>query len=163
MSQIQGVIDRIWTKQKPSPKTGKTMTLYYCMVDGAEYALGFRTFLKEGQYVTLDVEPKFGEMQAKVAGAPQPSVAVVPQRTPPPPKVDFPVPNGDKGVSICRQSSLNRAIETVALQGTKFKSREDLVAEILEIAYEYTDFVTGQREVKQAQAMQAYEEQAQEA
>ncbi len=171
---IQGVIDSIYTKDitiKTGKRAGSTTQVYHAMINGHDVNLGFETKLSTGENVTLNVEHKYGGYQlvqqqsgatkgnttGPVAGASETAFTPVA-----PKKQDFPVAIESTGTSICRQSSLNRAVETVeTMIGAKVftpSHADSVVEKTLELAYLYTDFVTGQREAKEAAARAAYNE-----
>jgi len=169
---ISGVIAQIYTKEittKFGPKN-----VYHAMIDGHDVNLGFKTMLQNGETVSLPVEHKYGGyqlIQGQVVPAGSPStVGATPVATPSagpaqipraPASRAFPVDTNTKDISIIRQSSLNRAIESVTLlwhQGLFTPiTEQDYLDKVFELALLYTDFGSGQREVKQAEAMQAYD------
>lgn len=161
--QITGVIDSIYTKEvttKFGPKN-----VYHAMINGHDVNLGFNTKLSQGESVVLNVENKYGGyqlLQGAPAGTPTP-VQPAGSGGPTvgrPSKAAFPVDINANGTSICRQSSLNRAVESViALMDVNLislKTEQEYLDKVFEIAYQFTDFTTGQREVKQANAQAAY-------
>lgn len=166
--QIAGVIDSIYTKEvttKFGPKN-----VYHAMINGHDVNLGFNTKLSQGETVVLNVENKYGGyqlLQGPATGTPTPvgpagsnsgSSGAVQSR--PAAKQAFPVDINANGTSICRQSSLNRAVEVVSLMVAEsifvMKNEQEFLDKVFEIAYQFTDFTTGQREVKQAAAQAAY-------
>lgn len=163
--QIAGVIDSIYTKEvttKFGPKN-----VYHATINGHDVNLGFNTKLSQGENVVLNVEHKYGGYQllegapsgtptpVQPAGSGGPTVAA-----PRPGKAAFPVDINANGTSICRQSSLNRAVEAVSALMKDgiiiLKTEQEYLDKVFEIAYQFTDFSTGQREVKQANAQAAY-------
>ncbi len=171
--QIAGVIDSIYTKEiqiKNGPRTGQTTQIYHATINGHDVNLGFETKLSQGENVVLNVEHKYGGYQL-LQGAPsgQPTsvpaagigTAVAAPRNPAA-RAAFPVDIDSTGTSICRQSSLNRAVELVSLMVAEsivvMKTEQEYLDKVFEIAYQFTDFTTGQREVKQANVQAAYNE-----
>lgn len=162
--QIAGVIDNIYTKEvntKFGPKN-----VYHATINGHDVNLGFQTKLSEGENVVLNVENKYGGyqlLQGAPSGEPTPvgpktASQMVTGRTAA--KQAFPVDINANGTSICRQSSLNRAVESVLMMLDNdiltLKTEQEYLDKVFEIAYQFTDFATGQREVKQANAQAAY-------
>ncbi len=168
--QITGVIDSI-TTQTVNTKNGPK-PVYHAQIMGHDVNLGFKTECVEGQQVVLNVEHKYGGyqlIQGQPVGTPTPVGQFVaapnaPASAAPAPvrqvKAAFPVDPNTKDTSIIRQSSLNRAIESVhQLMDDSvlvFGNESDYQEKVLEFAYFYTDFGTGQREVKAAAAQAAY-------
>jgi hypothetical protein len=167
---IEGVIDSIYNKQvttKFGPKA-----VYHAMVNGHDVNLGFKTNHVEGETVRLNVEHKYGGYQliqgngAGSTATPRPSQQDTPAAAAPPATRSkgpaFPVDTNTKDISIIRQSSLNRAMEAMdILMASEIiapKTVEEFNKQVLAIAYEYADFGSGQREVKQAAAIAGYEE-----
>ncbi len=182
---IEGVVQSLWTKQKTS-KAGNPFTLHYANVDGTEVCLGFRNEenIEKGESVSLNVEEKFGELQVVSGKSTHGSSGAV--NTTIPKSGDqsaklgrdsrgyqsaFPVPKNTKDISICRQSSLNRAIELVQAFPSSFlgkdddyeylPSSEEITEAVISLAYEFTDFVTGHREEKAAEEIQKVQAQYQ--
>lgn len=171
--QIIGVVDSIYTKEV-NTKFGPR-SVYHATVNGHDVNLGFQTELTEGEAVVLDVEHKYGGYQLIQGGAkkrknyintppakgptPKAEPKVVPKKGP-----AFPIAVNNESTSIIRQSSLNRAVESVhKLMDAGVitaKTEAQYQNKIFEYAYLYTDFGTGQREVKAAAAMRAEEEDA---
>jgi hypothetical protein len=171
MTTIQGNIDSIYTKAVPikrGPRAGQDGTVYHAMVNGYDVNLGFKCDFEEGELVTWNVEEKFGGWQLVKGGAPQaaasnsePSTASKPNTGPittGTAPTEFPVPKNTKGISICRQNSGGHAAVIVAAlikQGV-IKDQAEAAQAFLELAYEITDFATGQREAAMADAKAAY-------
>jgi hypothetical protein len=165
--QISGVIDSIYTKEV-NTKRGPA-NVYHATINGHDVNLGFQTKLSQGENVVLNVENKYGgyqliqgdptgpTTQVSAANASGNNGAVQPR---PAAKQAFPVDINANGTSICRQSSLNRAVESVVAMMKDgilmLKTEQEYLDKVFEIAYQFTDFSTGQREVKQAAAQAAY-------
>lgn len=154
--QVTGTIDSIRKVSKTS-KAGKPFSLYYADVDGFNdpVCLGFKIppNVSEGKNVDWDVEFEYNEYKYKGATG-----TVISKGSPPAskrqPTMDFPVPFTDKGQSICRQSALKAAVELHAAliaSGAMLwdvTKMEGLTNSVIDMAYDLTDFSTGQREVK---------------
>lgn len=173
--QIQGTIESLYTKDitiKRGARAGSTSPVYHAVINGHDVNLGFQTSLVEGQSVVLDVETKFGGYHlvepgkgnvpsANGVAAASPSVASknIKSTTSAP---AFPLGTNTKDISIIRQSSLNRAVEVVTLMinaGLYVPDHADsLMEKVFQVAYQFTDFGSGQREVKQAAVIAAYNE-----
>lgn len=157
---VKGQISAIRTKEvttKFGPKA-----VYIAVIDNQEINLGFKHNFSEGEVVSIEVEHKYGSLQY-IGPAQAGAVATPPQATPQGSNAGasnaaFPVKTGANGTSICRQSSLKAALEMVVLlrdEGClKGFNEEQLRAKTIAIAYEFTDFATGQREVKAARVAQ---------
>lgn len=155
--KVEGTVDSVYSKTK-STRSGKDVTIYYGTVEGTEVNLGFKPVWSEGEYVNVEVAEKYGEYQitgkAKPGSAP---AAKTPSKGAPNKggsfnRGSFPLEPTDNQVSIIRQSSLNRAVEVVEdlVEANVFTpgSEEEYLEKIWELAYQFTDFGTGQREVK---------------
>lgn len=175
MEEVIGVIDSIYTKSIPiktGARAGQDGTVYHAMINGEDINLGFKNAYSQGQQVSLNVERKpwgltlvngITPLSGSSATNTQTNSSAVPAQARATPRTSspaFPVQPDTNGTSICRQSSLNRAVETIGqLIAAKVfapKTEEEYLNKVWDIAYQYTDFVTGQREVKQAAAMMAY-------
>lgn len=171
--QIVGKIDSIYTKTitiKNGARAGQDTQVYHAMINGHDVNLGFKHNFTEGESVTLNVEEKYGGYQVvqgntavantgPVVGAPTTAAgtgAGGPSKVP----SAFPVHPNANGTSIVRQSSLKAAIEVVDNMKrdgvVMLPLEEQYIEKVLEVAYIFTDFGTGQREVKQANAMACY-------
>lgn len=166
MEQISGKIDNIYTKTVSTRFGDKEV--YHAVVNGNDINLGFKCDYVEGETVTLNVEHKYGGYQlvqtgtkasGSTGGSPAPASNAPTGSKPSAPA--FPINKNTKDISIIRQSSLNRAIEAVSVmmkEGYVIVSNEqEYLDKVLEVAYMFTDFGSGQREVKQAEAMAGYE------
>ncbi len=164
---ISGVIDSI-TTQTVNTKFGPK-EVYHANINGHDVNLGFKTECAEGQQVTLNVEHKYGGYQllqgppvgpaTPVGAAPSPTMASTPIANT---KAAFPIQPNTREMSIVRQSSLTKAVESVNFlisQGViKVLDENAYQNKVMDYAYFYTDFGTGQREVKAAAAQAAYAE-----
>lgn len=153
--KVEGNVDSVYSKTK-STRSGKDVTIYYGTVDGTEVNLGFKPIWEEGEYVSVEVAEKYGELQitgkAKPGSKPASAAPSKGVSSPSFKRGSFPLEPTDNQVSIIRQSSLNRAVDvTDALVNNglfKAKTEEEYIEKIWELAYQFTDFGTGQREVK---------------
>jgi hypothetical protein len=151
-AKVEGVVSKTWTKTK-STKYGDKV-IHYCEVDGTTFETGFKKVFQDGESIKATVEWKYGGWQYVQN--------VVFDDTLPPPsrgngnqgnfskgngsnygKGSFPINPKDGQISIIRQSSLSRALETLALRDGDFDSQDDLIKEVLRIALIYTDFASG--------------------
>lgn len=167
MTQVTGRVDSIYSKTVATKFGDKNV--YYANINGQDINIGFKKSVEEGQNVTLDVEQKYGELQmVRGSGPKQAAVgqASTPAKNMPAAKQtqEFPVPTNSRSTSICRQSGLNRAVEvSIALlnagefhDGDGNLDQSEFENRVFELAYKFTDFSTGQREVKMANAEAAY-------
>ena len=164
MSQISGVIEEI-SSVKSVSKAGRPYTKWYLHIDGEKVGAGLSrpTGFSEGDNVTVEVETKYGELQLVASASPTTG------RTPNPksrrangsaagPSAAFPVAKDSNGMSICRQSALKAAVEVVDMyvrlnDEAVGMTIDDLKEMVIDTAYEFTDFSTGEREVKLAKSM----------
>jgi len=154
--KVEGTVDSVYSKTK-STRSGKDVTIYYGTVEGTEVNLGFKPTWTEGEYVSVEVAEKYGEYQitgkAKPGSTPAPKAGTKDVSSGSFKRGTFPLEPTDNQVSIIRQSSLNRAVDTANLMEKMGLLADDMTKEeleelIFEFAYKYTDFGTGQREVK---------------
>ena len=154
--QVKGTVQNVYSKTK-STRAGDKTIWYADIDDGTTINMGFKALWEEGEYVTVNVEEKYGELQvarggSKMGGGSKPAPAAKSAGSTYKAK-SFPLDATDQQVSIIRQSSLNRAVEVATLLYDKgeLSTEEQLMNKIWELAYEFTDFGTGQREVKAAE------------
>ena len=161
--EVKGTVENVYSKTK-STRAGDKVIWYADIDDGTTVNTGFKSLWEEGEYITAQVEERYGELQVVRGGksggksgprTPSSSVPTKGKATGNYSNKKFPLESTDQQVSIIRQSSLNRAVETtrdmVAAGTFKPKNEEAYMEKIWELAYEYTDFGTGQREVKAAE------------
>jgi len=163
--QLTGTIDSIYTKMV-NTKYGEK-PVYHAMINGFDINLGFKNPYAEGETVTVTVENgKYGYELAKnpqagataITAPAQPTgPSVGPNRAPPAP--DFPVAKNTKGITIARQNSGGHAsrMVTALIHEGIIKNETEAMRVFFEFAYQITDFATGHREVKQAEAIANYE------
>jgi len=164
--QLNGVITSIYTKTVKTKYGDKPV--YHALIEGYDINLGFKHSYVEGEHVSMTVENgKYGYELAKNQNpnaAPAGAAPAAPSQAAP--KVRsapaFPIAKNTKDISIIRQSSLNRAVESVTLlihqDVFKFSTEQEYLDKVIEVALFYTDFGSGQREVNQAAAISGYEE-----
>lgn len=158
--QIKGTVDSVTDKVITS-KAGKRFKVHYVVMDdGQEVNVGFKQPFAVGQYVTLDVEQKFGELkmlsssngnaQAVSKSAPASGSAPRPSASSRP----FPVPKTSGEMAIIRQNALTNAVTMFCNGALEFvpgkdemKSTDELIEEVLKMAYKFAEFSSGQREV----------------
>jgi len=160
--EVTGLITNMYTKEvdiKRGPRAGSVGYVHYIQVDTDTVNVGFKNPYEMGEVVTLNVEESYGELRVAKGPSTGASGSVSMDKTSAvanagPRKAAFPVPLEANGTSICRQSSLNRAVEAINDMQVHdiidFDSQEQYEKAVLELAYKFTDFVTGQREVKAA-------------
>lgn len=171
-TRISGTVSNTHTKEKIS-RAGKPFKVHYVDVTsdtGESYTInvGFKNPFEDGQSVTVPIKEAYGEWQMDKDSAPSmgPGKPASPKRAPSsapsrsvsPTSNTFPIDPSSREVSIVRQSSLNRAIETARLlyeTGALEATEDALRDKIMELAYEYTDFCTGKRESDLASAISA--------
>ena len=161
--KINGTVTNTYSKTK-STRVGDKTIHYIEVDDGSTVNVGFKQTFEVGEVVNLEVAEKYGELQvqrgakksapATTKGSSYTPASSAPARS----RGAFPIDPTDNQTSIVRQSSLNRAVETAAImfQHGMFAddiSQEELEDIIIGLAYKYTDFSTGQREVKHIKAM----------
>ena len=163
--EVKGTVDSVYSITKNTRSGDKT--IWYGDVDGTTVNLGFNAIWEEGEYVTVNVEEKYGELQIVGSGPKKKSGGSWPKTAPKAaPKGGysapskgrnaggFPINPTDSQVSIIRQSSLNRAVDvagTLVANGmASAGTQEEYMDLIWELAYAFTDFGTGQREVRAA-------------
>lgn len=146
-------VTKAYTVKKVS-KAGKPMTVHYVKLDdGREVNIGFKKLFEEGDTFTGGVELKYGELQHVPGGSDGPGKPA-PSAAP----AAFPVDLRSKDNSICRQSALKAAVDTVSNYYTSVSSAtppaklDEYAEEVLTIAYKYADFSTGNRERKMCMA-----------
>jgi hypothetical protein len=159
--KVSGSVNSITTKPITA-RSGKTYTIWYIDIDGTSVNMGFnKPGFTVGDNISLDCQAnKYGELEVIKAGSPSGgrSAPSTPVGAPASPKSGytpkpFPVPRNSSDMSIIRQNSLTNANATVASlvqsgaiqDGLEWKDMAELV---IEIAYMYADFSSGQREVK---------------
>lgn len=155
MNSLTGAVEDVWTKSV-NTKRGPAEVMWI-RVNGAEVNCGFKNQrspkFEKGQYVSINVEEnKFRQLEYK--GQATPGAGTVQQLAPVnkapayEKKTDFPVPKDDKGMSICRQSSLKVAVDVAnKLMDVGFiKSQDDYEMYIVKMTMLFTDLVTGQNE-----------------
>jgi len=153
MRTITGLVDDVWTKTV-NTKRGAAEVVW-ARVAGEDVNCGFKSRapqLEQGQYVAMNVEEnKYKQLEFKGLGQAQTGAAPKAAPTPafaPTVRTDFPVPKTDKGMSICRQSSLKAAIDAAdsLMNRGFFDSMEDYETYVVKMTLLFTDLVTGQND-----------------
>ena len=169
--QITGTVQDVSSQVKTSNKTGKKFRVHYIELDSGEVVnVGFNNPYKVGQSLNLEVEQAYGEMKL-VTGAPSSGGGSAPA-----PKKDsgsfgarapasgrpFPVPKTSGEIAIIRQNALTNAVTMFCNGALEFvpnkdemKSVDELVEEVLKMAYAFAEFSSGNREVRLAADMEA--------
>lgn len=162
MAALAGTVDSIYTKTitiKNGRRAGQDATVYHATINGQDVNCGFKQpMFEEGEVVNIEVEQKFGGWQY-VGPAVKGSQPVAKAAPPPAKKPAFPVGKDTKDMSIIRQNSLNHASRIVfdyyRSTDTQYTgSMEDYVNEVINVAYDLTDFSSGHRELNAVLASQ---------
>jgi hypothetical protein len=167
MSQVvAGKIDSIRSKLIHTKFGDKPV--YHASIGGQEVNLGFKHNFVEGENVTLNVDHKYGGLQlipgTEQKGLPPGGATPAPSNqtstSAPVSRAAFPTPKDTKEVSIIRQNSGQHASRMVAalINSGAITTKDAAIETFIEYAYQITDFATGWREVKQAEAMEAYDQ-----
>lgn len=152
MRTINGIVEDVWTKTV-NTKRGAAEVVW-ARVAGEDVNCGFKSRapqLEQGQYVAMNVEEnKYRQLEFKGLGQAQTGAAPKAVTTPasgPTARTDFPVPKTDKGMSICRQSSLKAAIDAAnSLMRNGHLSMDDYESYVVKMTLMFTDLVTGQND-----------------
>ena len=158
--QIKGTVDSVSDKVITS-KAGKRFKVHYVIMDdGSEVNVGFKQPFNVGQYVTLDVEQKYGEL--KMLSTSNGNAQTVSKQAPttgtsartPVSSRPFPIPKTSGEMAIIRQNALTNAVTMFCNGALEFvpgkdemKSTDELIEEVLKMAYKFAEFSSGQREV----------------
>jgi hypothetical protein len=134
-------------------KAGKPFTVHSVTLDnGQQFEVGFKQPFSVGQDVNVEAEMKYGKLTMTGPGGSSPQSNSTQSGGSSSGALAFPIPLTSKEQSICRQSALKAAIDVVNGMGARkisLPEAPDLLAEfIIEMAYKFTDFSTGNREVK---------------
>ena len=168
--KITGEVVDTSSKVITAKSTGKKFRVHYVELDGGEVVnVGFQNPYTVGAKVSLDVEEKYGELKLTKAGSSGAAsnggdAAKAPSggggRTPPSGR-PFPVPKTSGELAIIRQNALTNAVTMFCNGALEFvpnkdemKSVDELIEEVIKMAYAFADFSSGQREVKLATQME---------
>lgn len=167
--RYEGEVLDCTSKVLTSNKTGKKFRVHYVELDGGEVInVGFNNPFKVGQRVTLDAEQQYGELKMSQSGgggggaAPAPKQAAAPKSNYVPPSArPFPVPKNTGEIAIIRQNALTNAVTMFCNGALEFvpnkedmKSVDELVEEVIKMAYAFAEFSSGNREVRLAAEME---------
>jgi hypothetical protein len=164
---ISGVVTGLDSKVITSAKSGKKFKVHYIELDtGDRVNVGFNQTFKVGDNATLDAEQQYGELKLSTTvrtapptggatPAPASKFVSISQRP-------FPVPKTSGETAIIRQNALtnavtmfcNGALEFVAKKD-ELKSTDELIEEVVKMAYKFAEFSSGNREVQLAADMSA--------
>ena len=156
--------------RRGTSKAGKPYTIYKSDVrdeKGNQFSVsGFKGDLhniQPGNAVSIDAEPSryggydlkavLGEVSSSGTSAP---VAAAPAAQS---HMEFPVEKNSRNTSIIRQNSLTNAVNLVTSTALVNEDNINDLAELaIGIAYEFYNFSSGQREMKEAEALAEKEE-----
>jgi len=162
--QVDSVITNIYGEQGIGKASGKPFTKWFMdLEDGTKVCAGFRkpASYTVGQRLSANIEKnQWGDWEIKAASAggatapAQQSGGFKPGASGRP----FPVPKTSGEVAIIRQNALTNANALVSTMAVlDHPSLEihggDLAELVIEIAYKFAEFSTGQREVKHVEEM----------
>lgn len=170
--KISGEVVDTSSKVITAKATGKKFRVHYIELDGGEVVnVGFKNPYEVGHKVSLDVEEKYGELKAtgnstgsgsssgnasgssdsKGSGGYRGGASGRP----------FPVPKTSGELAIIRQNALTNAVTMFCNGALEFvpnkddmKSVDELIEEVIKMAYAFAEFSSGQREVKLASVME---------
>lgn len=170
---INGMVQAITPQHGVSKRTGKPYTIWTVTVDGQEVKAGFKKpGFEVGQTVSIPVSTnKWGDTEMVQPGTPTggysgpakpisaPAIGAGPGaggRT-------FPVARTSPEMSIIRQNALTNANAAVANYfenvyennpaGDQPNDFNEYIELVIDTAYKFTDFSSGQREVKAVESM----------
>lgn len=163
-----GVVTGYDSETKNNPKTGRPMTIHKIIIDGTAYECGFKKpSFGIGNAVEFDSLVKYGKAVAENIRAAGYAATTVPTAAPKStasggsggrpdhgPKKEFPVPLLHPDRSIIRQNALGHATKLYC-DGGWAVNEDDLAKaaeKIIEIAYQFEEYASGQREVNALKA-----------
>ncbi len=175
----QGKVVNLDQIMKKSNRTGKLFPINYVELDnGARINVGFDQPYAVGQTVSIPTEVAYGELQvprnppsggaapsggeATGTTAPQPTKPTQ-NRAPYGRNTRFPVPKDHGDVSIMRQNALTNAVSFLNSRVTGGQdvddiSLDDALEMVIETAYKFAEFTTGQREERMAREIMGLKE-----
>lgn len=131
--------------------------VYQMEVDGNWIDLGFgKPKYTEGEHVNLEVtKNKYGKFEIVGGAAPNGAAASKPAHKTNNTResAGFPVPTNNYQTGIIRQNALTNAVNCLNHLDISHESKEELIETIIDIAYEFADFSSGQREIKRAKQL----------
>ena len=154
---INGCVVGVNSERRTAKATGKPFTVHSVSLDtGETLEVGFKQPYVVGQRVVGTAEMKYGKLALvssgggsvpMAAGGGSPPTASAPAA--------FPTPLNSKEMSICRQSALKAAVDVFNVVGGATtrnlfddKVLDEVAEQVIKLAYKFTDFSTGHREVK---------------
>lgn len=164
MKTISGQVTEITPQSGVSKRTGKPYTIWTAVVDGTPVKMGFnKPGFNAGDTVTLDVQQnKYGDWEPIAPGKPSGGRAPAAPSGPAPAPAGrtFPVATTSPEMSIIRQNALTNAnaavhhyMERNADSVTEPDNVEGYIEMVIEAAYKFAEFSSGQREVKAVKAI----------
>lgn len=173
MKTISGQVTDITPQSGVSKRTGKPYTIWTAVVDGTPVKMGFnKPGFNAGDTVTLDVQQnKYGDWEPIAPGKPSGGRAPAAPSGPAPAPAGrtFPVATTSPEMSIIRQNALTNANAAVgnyfehcfedneAAPSSMPGSMEKYAELVIETAYKFAEFSSGQREVKAVKAIRGEE------
>jgi hypothetical protein len=165
MNTITGMVEAITPMNGVSKRTGKPYTIWTATVDGQEVKMGFtKPSFNVGDTVSLDTEVnKYGDTEVIKPGArgsaPAPRSAPAGGGSAPAARGGFdrtfPVKTNSPEMSIIRQNALTNAnaavhhyMERNHGEVTEPETVEAYIEMVIETAYKFAEFSSGQREAK---------------
>jgi hypothetical protein len=164
MNTITGMVEAITPMNGVSKRTGKPYTIWTATVGGQEVKMGFtKPSFNVGDTVSLDTEVnKYGDTEvikpgARASGSAPRSAPSAGASAPPAARGGFdrtfPVKTSSPEMSIIRQNALTNANAAVDHYyehcGTfEYDSPEAFAEKVIEVAYKFAEFSSGQREAK---------------
>lgn len=172
MSEIQqGTVVSLDQVFKTSRTTGKQFPINYVELDnGARINVGFNQPYAVGQVVSIPTEVAYGELQVPrnppsgggaSAGPPLVDKKSKPtqNRAPYGRNTRFPVPKDHGDVSIMRQNALTNAVSFITeMEGFDTDDMAGSIEKVIETAYKFAEFTTGQREERMAREIMGVKE-----
>ena len=162
---ITGTVQAITPTNGVSKRTGKPYTIWTATIDGNEVKAGFKKpGFEVGQNVSVEVNTnKWGDVEMVTPGTPTYSKPTMPSASSgggAPAGRTFPVNKTSPEMSIIRQNALTNANAAVnnyyefsTLDTGEIGSLDEYLEKVIETAYKFTDFSSGQREVKAVERM----------
>lgn len=162
---MQGTING-FDSETISPNGKKPFTVHKVNIDGTWYECGYKkpAGFGPGDVVSFDAEKRYGKMSlttplSRATGGGSSSTPPADTAKPAPSRggygggvaKEFPVPMFHPDRSIIRQNSLAHATELyVNGQASTLLDLQAAAEQIIELAYKFEEYATGQREVRMA-------------
>ena len=161
--RIEGDVTDVSSQVKTSNKTGKKFRVHYIDLDtGDRVNVGFNNPFKVGQNISLEAEQKYGELKLVSGGAASGGSSSAPKKvesSAPAARTyasqrPFPVPKTSGEMAIIRQNALTNAVTMFCNGALEFvpnkddmKNTDELIEEVIKMAYKFAEFSSGNREV----------------